>query len=288
VLRRGRDARRHYRRKALRIGKAHAFHEAPAEPVLAASEPQRGNRVTPAQANEKRRRRQGCQRRTDSTRARRKKTPSRTIDRAPKWETRREARFSPVSFASGGPEPPGACSARLRTGGGAREEDVREDEHGAARLRDESDPRAIAERHRTGFGHCAGKRRSTSARVGTVSECRNRSDASPVATPVGATKRTSDTRDLARRNRHHPTRWRRRQRAKTVRGPSKRLLTTETRTGPSRTRKPRRDRIRRGAGSGTREVLGPRARGSRYDGRVSGAWMRPPKPGASLRLWPRG
>jgi hypothetical protein len=28
-----------YRQKALRIGKAHAFHEAPAEPVLAAFEP---------------------------------------------------------------------------------------------------------------------------------------------------------------------------------------------------------------------------------------------------------
>jgi len=90
-----------------------------------------------------RRRRQGCQRRTDSTRARGKKTPSRTIDRAPKWEARREARFSPVSSASGGPEPPGACCARLRTGEAAREEDVRADEHGAARLRDESDPRTL-------------------------------------------------------------------------------------------------------------------------------------------------
>jgi len=42
VLRRGRDARRDYRRKALRIGKAHAFHEAPAEPVSAAFEPPSG------------------------------------------------------------------------------------------------------------------------------------------------------------------------------------------------------------------------------------------------------
>jgi hypothetical protein len=37
VLRRGRDARRGCRWKAPRIGKAHAFHEAPAEPILAAS-----------------------------------------------------------------------------------------------------------------------------------------------------------------------------------------------------------------------------------------------------------
>jgi len=66
-----------------------------------------------------------------------------------------------------------------------------------------SGTRATLERAPKGFarghGRCAGKRRSTSARVGTVSECRSRSDASPVATPVGATKRTSDTRDLARR-----------------------------------------------------------------------------------------
>jgi len=67
----------------------------------------------------------------------------------------------------------------------------------------------------------AGKRRRTSARVGTVSECRSRSDASPVATPAGATKRTSDTRDLAGRIRTHGA-WRagrRGARATTVRGP---------------------------------------------------------------------
>jgi len=147
-----------------------------------------------------RRRRQGCQRRTESTRTRGKRTPSDASDRAPKWEARREARFSPVSFASGGPEPPFACFSRLRTGEAAREEDVRVVGHGAARLRDESNPRAGAERPRAGQRCCAGKRRSTSARVGTVSECRSRSDAPPVATPAGATKRTTDTRDLARRN----------------------------------------------------------------------------------------
>jgi len=45
--------------------------------------------------------------------------------------------------------------------------------------------------------------------------------------------------------------------------------------------KPRRDRTRRGAGSGTREVPGPRARGHRYDERVSGSWTHPPKPGVT-------
>jgi hypothetical protein len=43
------------------------------------------------------------------------------IVRSPKRESRREARFSPASFASGGPELPGARHARLRTGGAARE-----------------------------------------------------------------------------------------------------------------------------------------------------------------------
>jgi len=44
VLRRGRDARRVCRWKAPWVGKAHAFHEAPAEPILAASEQASGIR----------------------------------------------------------------------------------------------------------------------------------------------------------------------------------------------------------------------------------------------------
>jgi hypothetical protein len=62
--------------------------------------------------------------------------------------------------------------------------DVRVDEHGASRLRDESAP-SHDRRKASPEGRCAGKQRSTSARVGTVSECRSRSDASPVATPAG-------------------------------------------------------------------------------------------------------
>jgi len=53
-----------------------------------------------------RRRRQGRQRRSVSfTRGGRKRRPARRY-RAPKWEARREARFSPVSSASGGPSLP--------------------------------------------------------------------------------------------------------------------------------------------------------------------------------------
>jgi len=151
-----------------------------------------------------RRRRQGCQRRQGFRFSHGGRKRHRvTIVLAPKWGPRREARFSPASFASGGPELPGARFTCLWTGGAARERDVRVDGHGAARLWDESNPRAIRRKASHGLGCCAGKRRSTSARVGTVSECRSRSDASPVATPAGATKRISDTRDLARRNRLH-------------------------------------------------------------------------------------
>ena len=167
-----------------------------------------------------RRRRQGCQRRTDSARRRGKRTPPPALDRAPKWETRREARFPPVSFAAEGPEFSPACSNRLRTGGAAREADVRVVGHGAARLRDESRcPLEVLKGLGRGIGGCAGRRRSTSARVGTVSECRSRPDAPPVATPADATQRPADTRDPGRRNRGGPTRPPRGARTMTVRGP---------------------------------------------------------------------
>jgi len=76
VLRYGRDARRDYRRKAPWIGKAHAFHEAPAEPVLAAFEP-------PSGFEEKRTQASGTEEATGVSEAvgtdftRRKKTPPR-------------------------------------------------------------------------------------------------------------------------------------------------------------------------------------------------------------------
>jgi len=44
--------------------------------------------------------------------------------RSPKWESRRETRFSPASFALGGPEPTDACAARFRAGGAAREKET--------------------------------------------------------------------------------------------------------------------------------------------------------------------
>jgi len=66
-------------------------------------------------------------------------------------------------------------------------EDPGVEEHGVARLRNESDPRSGAESASNEKQVAAlGNDGSTSARVGTVSECRSRSDASPVATPVGA------------------------------------------------------------------------------------------------------
>jgi len=139
------------------------------------------------------RRRQGCQRRSESTHARGKKTPSDASGRAPKWEARREARFSPVSFAAGGPEPPVVCS---RASSDGREQHAKKTfawsgtEPRGSGTRATVAQRRKASREQTGKREsvsrgrrCAGKRRSTSARVGTVSECRSRSDAPPVATP---------------------------------------------------------------------------------------------------------
>jgi len=65
-----------YRRKTPWIGEAHAFHEAPAEPVLAAFEQPSGFEEKRSQATA-RRRRQGCQRRSVFDFTRRKITPPR-------------------------------------------------------------------------------------------------------------------------------------------------------------------------------------------------------------------
>jgi len=112
--------------------------------------------------------RQGCQRRT-ARRARGAKTPSLRIARAPKWGARREARFPPGSF----PEPQGFGS--------------------------ESDVRTGAERpprERPLLG-------SDGARVLGTERFRVQKSVERIAgrDARGATKRTSDTRDLARRNR---------------------------------------------------------------------------------------
>jgi len=146
-----------------------------------------------------RRRRQGCQRWL-LERARWKTTPPRR-DRtqSPKWEPRRETRFSPVSFASGGPSLP-VLFPRVfgRDERGAKETDV---SRGRARTARSGRRRAPAGAERL-LG-IQGPLRWESAKYGcsslNVSECRDRSDVPAIATPVGATKRTSDTRDLARR-----------------------------------------------------------------------------------------
>jgi len=60
--------------------------------------------------------------------------------RVPKWELRRETRLSPASFASGGPEPPGALFPRLRTGGESREDYTSRERARAARLGTRASP----------------------------------------------------------------------------------------------------------------------------------------------------
>lgn len=159
-------------------------------------------------------------------RRRRKTTPSSQIARAPKWEARREARFPPASFASDGPEPEDACVARLRSGGAARE-------WTSAWSSTEpkgSGTRATLVQRRKASPELAAALGGDEVRVlewETVSGCRSRSDASLVATPVGANCVTTDTRDLARRNRWGSTRHQRGERANRVRGRTRCLSNTE-------------------------------------------------------------
>jgi len=121
VLRRGRVARSSYWRKASRIGEAHAFHEASAEPVSAASEPQRGQSPKATHANEH----GGGDR---DARGKRSVARGGVIRRpcGPSYGCRSGSRAvkrgSPQpQHVPGGPELPGTFPARLRTGGEARE-----------------------------------------------------------------------------------------------------------------------------------------------------------------------
>jgi hypothetical protein len=136
--------------------------------------------------------------------ARRKKTPSRASSgRAPKWETRREARFPPASFRIGGPELPGASLGRPRANKGDGGRDATVNGHGAERLRDEGDGRArskgIAGPNRRAGNRreheCSSGKRFRSAEVDRTHRGRDARGSLP--------RRPSDTRGLARTN-HGP------------------------------------------------------------------------------------
>jgi len=282
VLRRERAARSDYRRKTSRIGKAHAFHEAPAEPVLAASGPTLGARRN-AGPDEREgggdRDVRGARVRalSEEDNASRRATPGRQS------ENRVVKRGSPRPRSHrAAPSLPLHTSRVFGRARWARKETFRAYEHGAARLRDESDLRACAARLRAGFGslrwetakhECSSWKRFRSANVDRT----HRRSRRPRELPSDP----ADTRDLARRKRRQAFDAQggvegERQRCAGLEA----FLQRRCRGITNRTRKPRRDRTRRGAGSGTREVPGPRARGDRYDGRVSGSRTCPPKPGA--------
>jgi hypothetical protein len=100
-----------------------------------------------------------------------------------------------------GPELPGSSGSRVfgRASLGARRETLRVDEHepqGSVRVRSEERRRKALD-----IGRSAGRRRSTSARVGMVSECRSRSDASRSLRLPAPTRHAAETSDLARRKR---------------------------------------------------------------------------------------
>jgi len=92
---------------------------------------------------------------------------ARRIVRLPKWESRRETRLSPASFASGGPSCP-VPSSRVfgRAERRAEEDNSRERASSREARKRERAPQERREASRGFKARCAGKRRSTSARVG--------------------------------------------------------------------------------------------------------------------------
>jgi len=136
--------------------------------------------------------------------ARWKTTPPRDDRGLPKWEARREARLSPASFASGGPELPGARRACLRTGEASREKTL---------ARTGTEPRGSGMRVVLGRAPKGTARADHRGREATKHECSSwlRFRSADVdrthrrsRRPRGAFGRTKDTRDLARRK-HTPS-----------------------------------------------------------------------------------
>jgi len=194
-----------------------------------------------------------------------------------------EAWCSPASFASDGPEPAGASLVRLRTGERAvRKEDTsRMDEHepkGSGRVRT---PQELAARPRSN----GGAQRWETAKL-RVLESKCFGVQKSVGRILPATPRAHSRPENERTNSATHLRC----------GDATKGWVTSSDSGarvgitvPCRIeipahrgmRKPRRDRTRRGAGSETREVSGPRACSNRYDGRVSGPRCRLSNPEAT-------
>jgi len=285
-----RDARRGCRRKAPWIGNAHAFHEAPAEPILAASRPPGGIRASKGRphAHEPGGGDRGVrgERNRPAPEGRRPPRVRATGRRSGKRAVKRGSPRSRLQRAA--PSLPLPAPARLRTGESSTR---KRRSRGRARSREapgrERRSRGAERLRASKLANAKAFLGSSLRRETTEHECSSRNGFGVQKSigrtagrdPRNARKRKTDRRDLARRSHGGSTKRLRRARTKTVRGPVSTPSNQETLTGPSRTRKPRRDRIRRGAGSGTREVQGPRACDGRYDGRVSESRMRPPKPG---------
>jgi len=181
----------------------------------------RGSGQKAARRKRARRRRQRYQRRTDRF-ARTGRTSPRVASSESRSEKRTVKRASPRSrLHRRAPSLPVRGDERLRTRGAVTRKDVRVEEHGAARLRDESDrtsaPTRFRKEERAPRPVAAlGTRRSTSARVERFRSAESRSDATfgrdarERPRPGG---RHAETRDLARRNLKPPPTRRLRRRA---------------------------------------------------------------------------
>jgi len=177
--------------------------------------------------------------------------------------SRRETRHPPASFATGGPEPPVARSSRLRAGEAAR---VRRsvDEHEARASVRERAPSARRKAHVRNAKARLAALGSDEARVfesgsfgvqKSIGRMADRDARRRYQAPCEYARSSSkeDAGGARRAPRH-------RRASESMRGPHDMPSNHGGTQGSRCARKPRRDRTRRGAGSGTREVQGPRAR----------------------------
>jgi len=197
----GRVARSVSRRKAPRIGKAHAFHKVPAEPVSAASEPRHGlakDGTIPTSKEEA----TGVSETVTAVAHEGRKRPRVALARPSKWGSRCEPRLPPASFASGGPSYPVPAARVFGLVSRSAKKDVSRERARAARL----GTRAIPVQGRR-KAPCADKesQRWEAAKYGcsswNVSECRSRSDAPFDRDAQARYQARRETRGLARTNR---------------------------------------------------------------------------------------
>jgi hypothetical protein len=268
ALRRGRLPRSTWRWKVSRTAEAYAFHEAPAESVLAAFESSRpAAKAASAGGTEggdrdisifSKGRANGATCRAPRIRGR--SSEVRAVKRGP---PRSHWHRAAPSLSVHGPSP----SAKSLGGGPARARDGTRVST-RRKLRDEGSRSEGAERRRRDGGR-TGRRRDAGVRVG-VSECRKSVGRIGSRAARGRAIASGHAGWVKGRHADAVTARGEPESDRSGAGVVERLPRRGAMRFAGSARKPRRDRTRRGAGSETREVSGPRARDVQADGQ--GAW----------------